>query len=89
MWKILPPGREGTVWLQRAMTISSPVRRQPTFCVKVNDAAVGQAPVTQIHSPSFDDAGLAGVGFGSANQNTETEQKRGNHSTSAAHSASF
>lgn len=53
---------------------------QPTFCVKVDDAAVGLAPGTQIHSSSFDDVRLAGVGLWSANQNTETRwQKGGNH----------
>lgn len=80
--KIPTLGFEGTVWLQREISVSSPLRRQPTFGVKVDHAAVGLAPRTQIHSSSFHDVGLAGVGLGSTNQNTETKQKGGNNRSS-------
>lgn len=77
--KILTLGCAGAVWLQRETSVSPPLRRQPTFRVKVDNAAVGLAPRTQIHSSSFHNVGLAGVGLGSTNQNTETKQKAGNN----------
>lgn len=50
---------------------------QPTFRVKVDDAAVGLAPGTQEHSSSFHDLRLAGVGLRSTNQNTESRRQKG------------
>lgn len=58
-------------------TINLDLTRHPTLLVKVDNGAVSLAPRTQIHSSSLSDVGLAGVGFRSANQNTDTGQQKG------------
>lgn len=50
--------------------------RQPTLLVKVDNAAVSLAPRARVHSSSFGDVGLAGVGFRSADQNTDARQQK-------------
>jgi len=58
-------------------TISSDLTGHPTLFVKVDNAAVSLAPGTQVHSSSFSDVGLAGVGFRSADQHTDTRWQKG------------
>lgn len=58
------------------MTINLVLTRHPTLLVKVDNAAVSLAPGAQVHSSSFSDFGLAGVGFWSTDQNADTTQKK-------------
>lgn len=44
-------------------TVNSSLTRHPTLLVKVDNAAVTLTPGAQVHSSSFSDVGLAGVGF--------------------------
>ncbi len=57
-------------------TVNLDLTRHPTLLVKVDNAAVSLAPGAQVHSSSFSDVGLAGVGFRSADQNTDTRQQK-------------
>lgn len=58
-------------------TVNLDLTRPPTLLVKVDNVAVSLAPGAQVHSSSFSDVGLAGVGFRSADQNTDTRQQKG------------
>lgn len=53
------------------------ITRHSTLLVKLDNAAVGlQGPGAQEHTSSFGDVGLTGVGFGRANQNADTTQRK-------------
>ena len=58
-------------------TVNLVLTRHPTLLVKVDNAAVSLAPGARVHSSSFGDVGLAGVGFWSADQNADTRQQKG------------
>lgn len=64
-----------SVWVDQPINLD--LTGHLTLLVKVDNAAVSLAPGTQIHSPSLSDVGLAGVGFRSTNQNTDTRKRRG------------
>lgn len=49
------------------------ITRLPTFLVEVDNSAVRLAPGAQEDGSSFGDVRLTGVGFWSANQNTDAE----------------
>lgn len=52
-------------------TINLDLTRHPTLLVKADDVAVILAPWAHVHSSSFRDVRLAGVGFWSPDQNTD------------------
>lgn len=57
-------------------TVNLDLTRRPTLLVKVDNAAVSLAPGAQVHCSSFGDVGLAGVGFRSTDQNSDTRQQK-------------
>lgn len=52
-------------------TVHLDLTRHPTLLVKADNGAVILAPRAHVHSSSFSDVGLAGVGFRGTDQNVD------------------
>lgn len=52
-------------------TVNLDLTRHPTLLVKADNGAVILAPRAHVHSSSFSDVGLAGVGFRGTDQNVD------------------
>lgn len=57
--------------VRKRQSINWGLTRHPTLLVKVDNAAVSLAPGAQVDGSSFSHVGLAGVGFGGTDQNTD------------------